>query len=793
MELNQNEKISIVTGNGSWHTNAFEGKVKALTLSDGPHGLRKQDESITKNNESIPATCYPTAVSLASTWDKEILKEVADSLANEAIKEKVSIVLGPGTNIKRSPFGGRNFEYFSEDPYLAGKLAANYISSMESRGVGTCLKHFAGNSQETYRMTSNSRIDDRALREIYLRAFEIAVKEGRPGSIMASYNRLNGKYACENKELLTDILRKDWGFEGAVISDWGACNNLPASIEAGMDLEMPDSHGMHRSKLEEALKAGRLEEKYLDRAALNIVKLSKEYDIDNENRVFNDDLDPHDVALKAAKSAAVLLKNNGILPIKEKKTRLLCVGELAKEMRIQGGGSSHINIKEKPNAVEALKEKGFSVAYAKGYSAGLNKPEKALEEKAVELSRKADIILFFGGLTEKTEGEGYDRKDFNLPINQIGLLANLTDLGKPVVFIGFGGSPYAIPFFDSLSAFINMGLPGEAADEAVAALIAGEVNPSGKLAETWPLSYDDVPCKDFFAKDTQDVDYRESIFVGYRYYDTFNVPVRFEFGYGLSYTDFSYENIAYDNGKVSFTVKNTGNIAGAEISQVYVKNPKGSFIRENKSLRGFAKTYLNPGESREVSIDLDDRAFEIWSADAGKYIKVSGEYVIEAASSLSNVKLSLPVKISGEGCTADDRIRFKSYFPKDGERPKMTEEDFLRLYDKVQPDFTNIQKGEYSNTNSLKQLSERSPIAKILMGVSKIVVKNMFKGKASDDPELLMYTEGMENGTIDTVAVQSGGMITENMINAIIEDANGHHLKAVKYMLKRTKKGKKDE
>ena len=780
MQLTKEEKIKLVTGHGMWHTNEIEGKVKALTLSDGPHGLRKQPENEGTNNESIPATCYPTAVSLAATWDTELIAEVASAIADEAIKNEVSIVLGPGTNIKRSPFGGRNFEYFSEDPHLSGKMAASYIRSMEGRGVGTSLKHFAGNSQETYRMTSNSRIDERALREIYLRAFELGVKEGKPATIMASYNRLNGKYACENKELLTDILRTEWGFDGVVVSDWGACTDLPESIRAGMDLEMPDSIGFHVLKDDPSC------EEALTRAADNIAALAAKYSDTSSRDIIFEALEAHDlhaVAKKAAESAAVLLKNDGILPIKSDK-KLLIVGELAQNMRVQGGGSSHINIVNKPDAVKCFGSAGLDVKFAIGYKADTSVPDRALEDEALKKAEEADIILFFGGLTEKTEGEGFDRKDYDLPENETGLIDKLTKTDKPVIFIGFGGSPYAVPFFDKISAFLNMGLPGEAADEAVLSLVTGKAVPGGKLAESWPLKYEDVPCADTFAQDTQDVDYKESIFVGYRYYDTFNVPCRFDFGYGLSYSEFKYDDLKYEDGKVSFTLTNVGEYEACEIAQVYIKNPEGDLIRENKSLRGFKKVLLTPGESRKVSIDLDDRSFMIWSVEKKDYVKAAGEYVIEVSSSLHDVRLSCTVKVEGPVIERNDRESFPSYFEK-APSPHFDPEEFYKLYAQPLIDFTHIRRGEYTAVNSLKQLSKSSLIAKTVLRIAEKEVEKMFPGRPADDPELMMYKEGMETGPLGTVAIQSGGQINENILNAIVEDANGHFFKAVKILLKR--------
>ncbi len=559
-DLSQEDKINLVSGVGMWHTNDCGGKIPSIHLSDGPHGLRAQSEDATRNNDSIPATCFPTASASACTWDPELIGKMAAGIAQEAIAQNVSVVLGPGINIKRSPLCGRNFEYYSEDPLLAGTLGTAFINAMQALGVGTSLKHFAGNSQETRRMTANSQIDERALREIYLAAFEQCVKQAQPATIMASYNRLNGIHACENRTLLTEILRDEWGFKGAVISDWGACSDLPASILAGTDLEMPQSIPEHKMSLAKALSDKSPDsadmKKALDRAAGRILNLVSAYGAHNRSKETVEKAVSavksganYGTALEVARSSGVLLKNNGILPLSGNK-RILVVGHLAEKMRFQGGGSSHITTVPRPNAVECLKKiseeegRGFQIDFRQGYHADSCTVDGKLEQEALDAAKNADIVLFFGGLTDLAEGEGFDRRTFDLPQNQLAIAEKLAALDKPLVFVSFSGSPYSIPFSDRLDAMLHMYLSGEAAGQATADLLCGVTVPCGRLPETWPLDIADTPCAETFAAGSDDVEYQESLYTGYRYYTTFGVPVRFPFGFGLSYTDFAYSDMS---------------------------------------------------------------------------------------------------------------------------------------------------------------------------------------------------------------------------------------------------------
>ena len=773
MEKSLREKCRLVTGYGVWH-------IGDLHVADGPHGIRAQKDGA-QNNNSYEATCFPTASSAACSWNTELVGKMAQGLAEEAKALGVSVVLGPGVNMKRSPLCGRNFEYYSEDPFLAGTLASSYILAMQQCGVGTSLKHFAGNSQETHRMTSNSRIDDRALHEIYLRAFEIAVKKAKPATIMASYNYLNGVPACENKHLLTDILRNDWKYEGLVMSDWGACVDLPACISAGMDVEMPDSCGNHYDDIWNEAMANPAFLKKLNRSVErietlgerykeNIIQTGKKKGIPDHIRTEN-----HKLAEQIAEESAVLLKNDSFLPLKGIKEVLL-VGELAEKPRIQGGGSSHINTSRIDSFTEQFEKYGVKVKYAKGYKNTSFKRNLKLEKDAIKKVIKAKKqgipVLFFGGLTDIAEGEGYDRESFSLPDNQIFLLEKLLKVNDQIGFISFGGSPYDMELPSKCKALLHLYLGGESIAAACVKILLGICNPSGKLAESIPYSEKDVPCYGYFAKqETQsrhidEVEYRESIFVGYRYYDTFNVPVRYCFGHGLSYTKFAYSNLQIERNNarslcVSFQVENTGDTAGSEISEVYVKNPGSDLFRADKELRGFTKTFLKPGEKKQIEITLDDRAFSVYQN--GEFQVIGGRYEIQVGASLQDIRLSEKIEVTG--------TKMNELLKKSAGVP-LSEKDFRSVYHYPMTHFSNLKPGEFTTKNSLQQMQPYSRLARKWIRIGKILTRLMYFPKSSKDPEVRMMLEGILEGNLDSVCNQSGGIIKKKTINRIVDSAN---------------------
>lgn len=796
--LTRKEKIRLLSGVGDWHTYDCNGKLPSIMMTDGPHGLRKKEHD--EDEKSKIATCFPTASAIACSWDTELVAKMADAIAKEAIAEKVSIVLGCGVNMKRSPLCGRNFEYYSEDPYLAGTLATAYIKAVQKQGVGTSLKHFAANNQETNRQTSNSQIDERALREIYLRAFEMVVKEAQPTTIMASYNRLNGTYACANKRLLTDILRNEWGFQGAVISDWGAAADVVACIKAGMDLEMPDSLGIHGKQIEKALKSGELTEEQLDQAVNRIVTLveSQANKLRTESVLYEEH---HQLAVELECESAVLLKNNGMLPIKKGST-VVVIGDMAKHMRYQGGGSSHINTRKTNNALNSLKEQGLHVLYATGYRSETDTIDETLEEKAVELAKKGEKILFFGGLTEEIEGEGYDRTSLSMPKNQLHLLYRLREENPNIAVITFGGSAMEMPFAKAVKAILHMYLGGQGVGEACAKLITGEANPCGKLAETFPMTLRDVPSYEYFGKKTNNVQYRESLFIGYRYYTTYKKQVRYPFGYGLSYTTFAYSNltcsqnlktmnkdgsgkVCYTQGKlqVSLRVKNTGNFEGKEIVQLYIENPKCNFLRPIRELRGFAKVNLLPGEEKEVTMYLDESSFSIYDETEKAFIMPSGEYTIQIASSVENIRLEKKLMVNGIDYHRNDKKRLREYFMQSEHGFHITGAQFEELYQKPIQSFENTKKGEFTIYHPLEELAKHSLIAKITLGVSVAMVHYSYRNRKKNDPEVMMIVMGIREGMLDSVICQSKGALSYRLGEAIVLSANGHPIKAWMHLI----------
>lgn len=786
-QLTDDEKYRLVTGRGLWHTYGANGKLPEIHLSDGPHGMRCQDDGVL-NIDSFEATCFPTASCAACSFDPKLTGMMGEAIAKEAIEEKVSVVLGPGTNMKRSPLCGRNFEYYSEDPYLAGKLAASFIKNVEKNNVGTSLKHFAGNSQETHRMISNSMIDERTLREIYLSAFEIAVKEGKPATLMGSYNRLNGTYACENKHLLTEILRDEWGYEGAVISDWGACTDLPACIEAGLDLEMPDSNGCHFESIKKAVEEGAVSKESFDRAINKVASMALKYKVEGErpalkkgeNSYVNQTLrkQNHQLAAKIAQESAVLLKNDGFLPLEE-KSEVLIIGELATKPRFQGGGSSHIHTDHVSDLRSILLDMGMRPKFVKGYRCDSEEPSKALEEEALLEAARASQhhipVLFFGGLTDRSEGEGYDRLTFELPENQKHLLKILLGMIPDLGVVSFGGTPYNIAPMDDARAILQMYLGGEGVMMACARLLTGRAVPCGKLAETWPLEITDTPCYNFYGKqnpNVDDVEYREGLFIGYRYYDTFDKPVKYPFGYGLSYVTFRYDNLKLErdgnNLIVCADIKNEGAYPAKEIVQVYVKNPDNGFLRAKRELRGFKKVALKPGETKTVKIPVEERAFQVFAdctmnTEKTGYVTVAGEYEIQVGASLADIRLRESVMIEGDAISGNAKV--PAHIP-------MTREEFDAIYTYERFDFTNPKVGEFDKRNSLAQMAKYSLRAKMILQGATTALRMKCFPKTADDPEVIMWVEGLHDAPVDSIPCQSGGLVSESLVRYLIEDVN---------------------
>ncbi|MGB4458430.1 MAG: glycoside hydrolase family 3 C-terminal domain-containing protein, partial [Defluviitoga tunisiensis] len=646
---------SLCSGLDNWHTKPIERLgIPSIRMSDGPHGLRKE---VPNQQTSVPSTCFPTAVTTASSWDRELIKQMGQAIAQECQAEEVDIILGPAINIKRSPLCGRNFEYFSEDPYLSSQLATAYIQAVQSMGVGTSLKHYAANNQEYRRFTIDETIDERTLREIYLSNFEGAVKEGKPWTVMCSYNRVNGILASENKYLLTEILKEEWGFEGFVVSDWGAVDERVEGIKAGLDLEMPSSYGIGDQKIIEAVKIGKLDEKELDQTVERLLKIIFKA-VDNRKRGTTYDKQAHHkLARKIAGESMVLLKNqDNILPLKKEGT-IAIIGAFAKKPRYQGGGSSHVNPTKLDNAleeIEKLVQGKAKIIYEEGYNLDNDEMNQELIDKAKETAKKSNVAIIFAGLPDRYESEGYDRKHMKMPENHNKLIEEVSKVQPNTIVVLSNGAPVEIPWIDKVKGLLESYLGGQAGGGAVADILFGEVNPSGKLAETFPKKLSHNPSYLNFPGEGNKVEYREGVFVGYRYYDKKEIEPLFPFGYGLSYTTFEYTDISVDKKEITdketievkVKVKNTGKVKGKEIVQLYIRDVESKVNRPEKELKGFEKIELAPGEEKTVTFKLDKRSFAYYNTEIRDWYVESGEFEILVGKSSKEIELKETVKVN---------------------------------------------------------------------------------------------------------------------------------------------------
>lgn len=653
-EMTLEEKAGMCSGADFWHTKAVERLgIPAVMVSDGPHGLRKQSEEADHLgiNESIKAVCFPAGCGTAASFNRELITMMGETLGNECQAEGVSVILGPAVNIKRSPLCGRNFEYYSEDPYLTTEIAGALIKGVQSKNVGTSIKHFLANNQETRRMSSSSEVDERTLREIYLAAFEGAIVNDKPWTVMCSYNKINGVYAAESKEYLTKILREEWGFDGFVVSDWGAVNDRVKDLEAGMDLEMPSSHGINDKLIIEAVKNGNLAEEVLDLTCERILNVIYRF-VENrdEKAIFDRDKD-HEIARKVAEETIVLLKNDGILPLKETE-EIAFIGKFAKYPRYQGGGSSHINSHKVTSAWDMVSHLD-NITYAQGYNDDKDLTDELLLKEAIEVAKKAKVAVVFAGLPDSFESEGFDRSHMAIPNCQNELIARVAEVQPNTVVVLHNGSPVEMPWVNDVKGILEAYLGGQAVGAACADILFGEVNPSAKLPETFPIKLEDNPSYLYYFGEKDKVEYKEGIFVGYRYYDTKKMDVLFPFGHGLSYTTFAYSNIQVnkssitdrDTVTVSIDVTNTGSRTGKEIVQLYIRDVKSTVIRPEKELRGFDKVELAPGETKTVTFELGKRAFAYWNTEIHDWHVETGEFEILIGSSSRSIECSAAIKV----------------------------------------------------------------------------------------------------------------------------------------------------
>ncbi len=791
-QMTLEEKASLCSGLNFWYLKGIERlDIPSVMVTDGPHGLRKQAGSSDHVglNESVPATCFPTASALAASWNRDLLYQVGEALGEECLQEKVGVILGPGANIKRSPLCGRNFEYFSEDPYLSGEMAKSHINGVQSKGIGTSLKHYAVNNQEFRRMTIDAVIDERALREIYLAGFEIAVKEAQPWTVMCAYNKINGTYAAEHKTLMTDILKEEWGHEGLVVTDWGAMNDRVKGLKAGIELEMPGSPNGNDEKLVAAVKAGQLDEAVLDRAITRVLQLIFKAE---EPLAQDHNFDPdthHALARKVAGEGAVLLKNEGaILPLNA-KAKIALIGRFAKEPRYQGAGSSLMNPTQLDNLydemVNLVGEENLS--YAAGYDATGNHPNQGLIAEAVTTAQSADIVVVCAGLTDMYEVEGLDREHMDLPPGHNALIEAMAKAHDKVVVVLSNGSPVTMPWLDGVTAVLEGYLGGQAGAGAVADILMGKINPSGKLAETFPIQLADNPSYHTFPGGPATVEYRESIYVGYRYYDTVQQEVLFPFGFGLSYTSFEYSELQLSQEKMSESdtltitvkVKNTGTVVGKEIVQVYVHDVETSSFRPEKELKGFEKVALEPGEETAVSIQLDRRAFAFYNTKLNDWTVETGMFNILVGASSQDIRLQAQVAVNGTEAVTKNEPAVYHNFP---QGTPVSQKDFEALLGHPLPANKSAQKGEYSINTPLEDLKS-SFIGRQLNKMMAGQMAKMIEGQ-EDTPTAVLLKAMARESPLRTMLMMGDGSITREMLDALVVLLNGKMIKGAWALLK---------
>ena len=774
------EKASLLSGDNFWNTKPVERLgIPSIMLTDGPHGLRKQGGKADNLglNESIPATCFPTAASLANSWDVDMLAEIGRTLAKECLKEDVSVILGPGLNIKRNPLCGRNFEYFSEDPYLTGKLAASMIQGIEEMGVAACPKHFAVNSQEHLRMTIDEIVDERAFRELYLEGFRYAVQEGKPGTLMSSYNQINGEYANENLHLLKDILVDEWGFDGLVVTDWGGNNDRVSGLVAGNQLEMPASGGVTDNEVVAAVKNGVISETLLNERidkllSLIFKKMPPKPDVDFAAH--------HQKAIEFAKQSMVLLKNGeNILPLKKNAT-VAIIGDFAKTPRYQGAGSSLIEPTFLENAYDALLRRNLSII---GYSQGFNRyggKSISLVREAVELSGQADVVLLFIGLDESSEAEGLDRATMNLGADQLEILERVRQVNPNIVVVLSGGSPVEIPFESDVKAILHGYLGGQGSGEAVAALLMGEAVPSGKLAESYPLLYEDVPSAKYYPGREKTAEHRESIFIGYRYFDTVKKAVRYPFGHGLSYTTFEYADLKLDGNTVSFNVTNTGTLTGAEIAQIYVRKIGSRVFRAEQELKGFQKAWLEAGETKRFEIELDEHAFTFYHVGAEKWVIERGEYEIRVGASSRDIRLSSLISVAGEDFESPyDEQNIGIYL--NGTVENASSSDFAALCGKPLPAPLWDRNAALNMTDAVVQSRYKSLLGRSVNGLLDAARKYLLWRKEPIKANNIYFVQNMR---FDQVYRFSMGKVKKETIENVLVVMNKGLVKGIAHLIK---------
>ena len=779
------EKASLCSGLTFWKTKPIERlDVPSVWMSDGPHGIRKEKQNAGTNvmKPAETATCFPPAVTTASSWDTDLIEEVGSAIAEEAKALKVSTVLGPGVNIKRSPLCGRNFEYFSEDPFLAGRMGASFVHGVQKNGIGVSVKHFCANNQEYLRMSIDTLVDERALREIYLSAFEHIVKTEQPSTIMSSYNCLEGKHLTDHKRMLNDILRDEWGYEGIVVSDWGAMNDRVESIKAGNDLEMPGNKGMNDRHIIKAVQDGTLDEAELDKVVLRMLKFADKCKASETDNAPQNLEAHHSLARRAAEGGAVLLKNdNNALPI-NKDQSVAVIGALAKNLRYQGSGSSHINPPKTGSFLEAMDNAGQKYEYAEGYSLKGDGYKEKLIKEAVKVAKGKDVVLVFIGLTDAYESEGFDRKHINLPESHNILMEELAKVNENLIVVTACGSPIKVSkWVDKAKAILNVYLGGQAGGEATYNLVYGLVNPSGKLAETFPYRNHDNIVSRYFPMGPRTVEYRESIYVGYRYFDTANKQVQFPFGHGLSYTTFEYSDLTLSSDAISendgltvtLKVKNTGDRAGAEVVQLYVQDVESTIFRPVKELKGFKKVFLEAGEETTVTFTLDSRSFAYYNVLINDWHVESGDFNILIGASSKDIRLTGTVNVTSANPDApvpDYREKANYYYSTEAEAEKkrIPAEQFEYLYGKPLVENKPYERGEFTIDSSITQIS-CTGFGKFLYNL--LVFGSQFVAIGTENPD--MITQSVKDMPLRSFSGFTGGLVSQMSVDGIVDMCNG--------------------
>lgn len=782
------DKIALCEGADFWNTKAFEKYgIPSIMMCDGPHGLRKQENAGDHMgiNISKPSTCFPAACTSGSSWNREMLKEIGSAIAEEALAEEVSIVLGPGINIKRNPLCGRNFEYFSEDPYVAGELGAAFIQGMEEKGVATSLKHFAANSQESRRFTSDSVLDERAFREIYLAGFEGAVKKGKPQTVMCAYNKINGTYCSSNKYLLTDILRKEWGFDGVVVTDWGAMSDKIEGFKAGCDLEMPGGHYYFREETIKAVKEGKLSEEIIDETVDRLLTIIFKAEENKKKNFCFDKKAHHYLARKSASDSAVLLKNDGgILPLK-KDQKIAIIGPFAKNTRFQGSGSSFINPNKLTNIMGTFDENAINYSFYEGCDED-GSINKLFIEEAVKGASESEIAIVFAGLTDSYESEGFDRETMNMPEGHIKMIEEISKVNSNIIVVLMAGSPILMPWLHRVKAVLHMYLPGEAAGEACYDLLFGEVNPSGKLSESYPICYENVPSAGFYEEGMELAEYRESIYIGYRYYDKANIEVLFPFGFGLSYTTFDYSDMDIEgeneNITVSAKITNTGDRAGAEVVQLYISHIENIIHCPEKELKGFEKVYLNKDESKIVNFTLNKRSFSHYDVNTKDWQMYGGKYNILIAASSRDIRLNKIVNLQSTFTyISNEKIKGTWY---ENLKGKPERKDLEALIGRKIDDYKIPYRKHYTVDNSIIEMKD----SYVMKMVYKVIEKTNAKtyGKVDyTNPTFKMAMTCSTEVPLKNLCLVSSGSMKKNIAQGLIHMANGRYIKGISAMMKK--------